>query len=179
MFYKVVFLLNSLMALCLSSNFVFAQTTGGGTGNVSPNTQSPSGGSQNPVVLQQQPDFPNYMVYPSEDLNPFGLSTIDKSSGMDYRDDSSTLGVSSKGPSNIEVNTPREKVPQKEGEEAGEEEIEDIGLSSESVSSVSSGKSGKVYTWKDDKGVLHVSNNLGSVPIEYQQQVVTETPDKQ
>lgn len=179
MFYKVLFLLNSLMVLALSSNLVFAQATGGGTGIVSPNTQAPSGGTQNPAVLQEQPDFPNYMVYPSEDLNPFGLSTIDKSAEMDYRDDSSTLGVSSKRPSNLEVNAPREKLPLKEGEEAGEEEIEDIGLSSESVSSVSSGKSGKVYTWKDDKGVLHVSNNLGSVPIEYQQQVVTETPNKQ
>jgi len=187
MFYKVLFLLSSLMVLALSSNLVFAQATGGGTGIVSPNTQAPSGGTQNPAVLQEQPDFPNYMVYPSEDLNPFGLSSIDKSTEMDYRDDSSTLGVSSKRPSNLEVNAPREKLPLKEGEEpaeegvtdVSEEEIEDIGLSSESVSSLTSGKSGKVYTWRDDQGVLHVSNNLGSVPIKYQQQIISDTANKQ
>jgi hypothetical protein len=31
-------------------------------------------------------DFPSYIVVPSEDLNPYNLSTMQKSTEMNYRD---------------------------------------------------------------------------------------------
>lgn len=40
--------------------------------------------------------------------------------------------------------------------------------------STSLNKSGGLYTWKDKNGVVHVTNNIGSVPAEYREQMINK-----
>ncbi len=137
--------------------------------------------AQTPDVIQPPPDFPDYIVTPREDLNNFGLSTLSESVDIDYRDGVGTLGTTEKRQSNLEVNAElkrkrmeREKVRQKPEEEKKPGSVE----SSQSVSSPTSGQSGNegfspgvkrgFFMWKDENGVLHATNDLGHVPIEYQ-----------
>jgi len=35
--------------------------------------------------------------------------------------------------------------------------------------------SGRVFTWMDDNGILHVTNDLGTIPPEHQKQVLEES----
>lgn len=157
----------------------FSQSTSGGTGMGSPNAAPPSGGSQTTDVSQGQPDFPDYIVAPRDSLNPFGLSTMGGSKGVEYRDSVGTLGTTTKQPSNIEVNKPKEQVPE-EASDKSKQGSEDSFTQAEVVNkppSVTSRKQKRenIYTWTDDQGVLHVTNDMGSVPPKYQEQALRES----
>lgn len=157
----------------------FSQSTSGGTGMVSPNAAPPSGGSQTTDVSQGQPDFPDYIVAPRDSLNPFGLSTMSGSKDVDYRDSVGTLGTTTKRPSNIEVNKPKQQTPE-EGAEKTSEGSEDSFNQADIVNQPPSSTSGKhksesIYRWTDDQGVLHVTNDLGSVPPKHQEQALRES----
>jgi hypothetical protein len=133
-------------------------------------------GSGEPVVIEQQPY--EYYYWPEEDLDNFGLSTLGQGQG------GSTLGRSLQRKSNIEVNAPK-KPPEQEGnkeEETGaaqEEEDtelfppEETGDESVSVDEAppESPKESEFYEWVDDKGNVHITNNLGDVPLKYQEQI--------
>ena len=54
-------------------------------------------------------DFPSYIVTPSEDLNPYDLSTMQKSTQTGDRNGVGTLGTSVERTSNIEVNEALQK----------------------------------------------------------------------
>ena len=171
-----------VLSLCFT-NGAFPQATTGGTGPTSPGSVSPGTGSVSPDAIQGQPDFPDYIVTPREDLNPFGLSTLGKSTETGYIDAVGTLGTDRKRPSNIEVNSPRERIPSEEDVNQSKDNI--LGGSPEVVvetqssvgesSSFRSAKKGGIYTWTDDEGILHVTNELGSVPPQYQQQFIDES----
>jgi hypothetical protein len=134
--------------------------------------QSPS----EPVVIEQQPY--EYYYWPEEDLDNFGLSTLGQGQG------GSTLGRSLQRKSNIEVNAPKEP-PAQEGDKDGEtgaaqeeEETdlfppEETGDESVSVDAAppESPKESEFYEWVDDKGSVHITNNLGDVPLKYQEQI--------
>jgi hypothetical protein len=154
-----------------------AQSTSGGTGTVSPNAQPPSGESQSPDVVQSQPDFPDYDVYPGVDLNPFGLSTMGGSSDVKARDSVGSLGTSVKRPSNLEVNKPRKQIPEKEAEKSNQgsqDSFSQADIINQPPPSTSH-RHENIYRWTDEEGVLHVTNDLGSVPPKYQEQALRES----
>jgi len=175
-----------IVSLCFS-DVPLAQTTTGGTSPTSPDSLSPSTGSVLPDVTQGQPDFPDYIVTPREDLNPYGLSTLEKSTETDYVDGVGTLGTNQNRPSNIEVNRTRERNASEEDVNRNEENLS--GAASEAIaetqssasvsSSFRSAKKGRIYSWTDDQGILHVTNDLGSVPTEYQGEFIQESSGNQ
>jgi hypothetical protein len=156
----------------------FSQSTSGGTGIVSPDAPPPSGGSQTPDVLQGQPDFPDYIVAPRDNLNPFGLSTMSGSKDVDYRDSAGTLGTTTKRPSNIEVNSPKEQIPE-EGADESNQGSEDSFIEADIVNQPPSTsrklKQESIYRWTDEEGILHITNDLGTVPPKYQEQAVRQS----
>ncbi|HLE26274.1 MAG TPA: DUF4124 domain-containing protein [Thermodesulfobacteriota bacterium] len=179
----------------LSLKVAHTQTMGEGTGvNPQGSQELPQGAEtqpQAPNVIQDQPNYPyidnSGRVYPYEDLNPFGLSTLGPGDD-EYNTEGSTLGTDIKRKSNLEVNQPRErKQPEatNEGEtvsggeetavEGGEEAVEVIPEESSEVLTPSPlGKTSGFYKWVDKDGVLHVTDNPGSIPQEYQGQLTNE-----
>jgi len=141
-----------------------------------------------PDTAETPPDFPEYIVTPREDLNPYDLSTMEKNEDMDYREGAGTLGTTEKRSGNIEINEAlkqrkeeREKAKQKEIEDeqkkAGPEAIvgqpdngQGVEVSGPSAAGdlSSPGVRAGLFTWTDENGVLHVTNDLGQVPMEYQ-----------
>ena len=136
-------------------------------------------------------DFPSYIVTPSEDLNPYDLSTMQKSTQTGYRDGTGTLGTSVERQSNIEVNEALQKKKQErvkaeqeanaknlqapeneQGEGApSAEEIAPAGppqLGAAAGDLETPGVRGGLFTWTDDQGVLHATNDIGQVLIKYQ-----------
>ncbi|HML94071.1 MAG TPA: hypothetical protein PKC29_01435 [Thermodesulfobacteriota bacterium] len=143
------------------------------------------------------PDFPQYIVTPRDDLNPYDLSTMQKTTGIDYRKGEGTLGTTTQPSSNIEVNEAlrksreeREKAARKKAEEeaaaekeSGAEEGAEAGPSAPSEMAGPEGDDlsvpgvrGGLFTWTDENGVLHATNDLGQVPIEYQVEAL-ENPE--
>ena len=137
------------------------------------------------------PDFPHYIVTPRDDLNPYDLSTMQKSTETDYRQGAGTLGTTTQPGSNIEVNQAlqksreeRQKAAQKKAEEeaAAENESGAEGVEARPAGPAAPsemvgperddlsvpGVRGGLFTWTDENGVLHATNDLGQVPIEYQ-----------
>lgn len=148
-----------------------------------------------PDTAETQPDFPEYIVTPREDLNPYGLSTMERSDETDYREGAGTLGTTEKRSGNIEINEAlrqskeeREKAKQKEDEEekkklgpeanVGEPDngggVEVSGPSASGDLS-SPGVRAGLFTWTDENGVLHVTNDLGQVPMEYQVEALEDS----
>ena len=179
----------------LSLKVAYTQTMSTGTEVNPPASQtSPQGTQTQPQgtdVIQGRPNYPvidnSGRVYPYEDLNPFGLSTLGPGDD-EYNTEGSTLGTDLKRKSNIEVNQPRErKQPEVTNEEetvsggeesageGGEEAVEVIPEESSEVLIPSPlNKTSGFYKWVDKDGVLHVTDNPGSIPQEYQGQLTNE-----
>lgn len=143
-----------------------------------------------PVPAPAPADFPSYIVTPSEDLNPYDLSTMEKSTETDYREGTGTLGTSVDRQSNLEVNEALQKQKQarmkaaeeakakelKKTEESGAEEAppQDMSpagepeLGDSAADLETPGVRGGLFTWTDEQGVLHATNDIGQVPIKYQ-----------
>jgi hypothetical protein len=164
-----------IAALCFSlPGDVLSQSTGGSPDGGSAGNQPPAGGSQQPAGNQGQSEPPWYYYWPDENLNSFGMSTLGNEGG------GSTFGKRTERPSNLQVNPPtREQMQNQENldDVTNNAPLEDT-LSSEESISVGSpsapAKKGPVYKWVDDKGVLHVTNELGSVPTKYLDSITTE-----
>lgn len=169
-----LFLVNSVITAALYfslSGYVLSQSTESAPDGGSGGNQSPTGGSQQPAVIQGESEPPWYYYWPDENLNPFGMSTLGTEGG------GSTFGKSTERPSNLQVNPPM----QKQGQE--EENVDDLNnnapvedtLSSEESISVGSpsapAKKRPMYKWVDDNGVIQVTNDLGSVPTKYLDQI--------
>jgi hypothetical protein len=179
----------------LSLKVAYTQTMSTGTEVNPPALEAPSQGTQTQPqgtdVIQGRPNYPvidnSGRVYPYEDLNPFGLSTLGPGDD-EYNTEGSTLGTDLKRKSNIEVNQPRErKQPEVTNEEetvsggeesageGGEEAVEVIPEESSEVLTPSPlSKTSGFYKWVDKDGVLHITDNPGSVPQEYQEQLTNE-----
>jgi hypothetical protein len=144
------------------SGYVFSQST---------EEQPTTNDSQQPAIIQGESEPPWYYYWPDENLNPFGMSTLGNDEG------GSTFGKSTRRPSNLQVN------PTMQEQMRGEENVDDLTnnapvedtLSSQesiSISAPSTGaKKGPIYKWVDDNGVIHVTNDLGSVPTKYLDQI--------
>ncbi len=122
-----------------------------------------------------------------EDLTTFEMSTLARSTEYGYAKEGSTLGTRTKRPSNIQVNNLGEK---KQGNENAERTNKKatIGLPEAAVGYKNSngvGSSfsvydsgpihigGSIYMWVNENGVLHLTNNLGSVPFKHQEKIVS------
>ncbi|HSE83866.1 MAG TPA: hypothetical protein VLB01_04910 [Thermodesulfobacteriota bacterium] len=135
-----------------TTRVVIAQMVTPGTGIV----QAPS----SPVL---PPVFSTYPMIPLENLNNFELSTLGPS----------TLGERTESRSNLTVNPLIERVAintqQVEGRSAevdfipSEPNVELVPLPSKT--------SEEFYRWTDEEGVLHVTNDLDSVPQKYRNRV--------
>ena len=141
--------------------------------------------AQTPDVVQPPPDFPDYIVTPREDLNNFGLSTMSESEDIDYRDGVGTLGTTEKRESNLEVNAElkrkrmeREKARNKSEEQSkpappkGSQGANSPPSIQKIDDNLSPGVKRGLFMWRDENGVLHATNDLGHVPVEYQMQAL-------
>lgn len=152
-----------------------------------------------PAPAPAPADFPSYIVTPSEDLNPYNLSTMQKSTETDYRDGAGTLGTSVDRQSNLEVNEALEKKKQErikaaeeakaeeakkaEASQAGEELPSEVSpaeapqLGDSSADLETPGVRGGLFTWTDEQGVLHATNDIGQVPIKYQVEAIENSSE--
>ncbi len=128
------------------------------------------------------PEFPDYIVRPSEDLNPYGLSSLGTTTEEGAIDDAAgSLGnKTSNRPSNLDVNKSIQEKKLKEQEEAKAQEpsnnqpvetIEEEAIEYNSVSNSRPKSSSGMIKWVDDNGVQHITNNVGSVPPQYRDQI--------
>lgn len=150
-----------------------------------------------PEVMESGPNFPDYIVKPREETNPYDLSTISPDTDIEYRDGVGTLGTTTEQKSNIEINEMLQKnkadrdkarleAQKKEAEKAKAEAAQpeaavsaepEPQASSKKPGSISPGVKGGLFRWVDSEGVLHVTNDLGQVPIEYQIQALERSGD--
>ena len=128
------------------------------------------------------PEFPDYIVRPSEDLNPYGLSSLGTTTEEGAINDAAGSLGSSTGnrPSNVEINKSINEKKAQEAEEAKAQEvnnnqpvdtIEEEAIEYNSVSSSRPKSSSGMIKWVDDNGVQHITNNVGSVPPQYRDQI--------
>jgi hypothetical protein len=161
------------------SGYVLSQSTEGAPDGGSAGNQPPTGGSQQPAVIQGESDAPWYYYWPDENLNPFGMSTLGTEGG------GSTFGKSTERPSNLQVNPPMQEQLQdqdKVDDVTNKVPLEDTLSSQESISisAPSTGaRKGPIYKWVDDNGVIQVTNDLGSVPTKYLDRITTEKEQEQ
>jgi hypothetical protein len=118
--------------------------------------------------------FPTPIVRPYENLNIFEMSTMG-SGDLGYRESPSTLSSPTKRMSNVELNKPVVREEKKTEEKAEEVEgggstppvAEGVGAE-EPTTQEGVSKTGPLYRWVDEKGVVHVTNNIAVVPLEEQ-----------
>ena len=126
---------------------------------------APDGGG-GPVVIEEEPY--EYYYWPNENLDNFGLSSMGEGT---------TMGKTPQRKSNLEVNPAKPRptpAPEEDEEETPPDESIDAagGASTGAGAGRQTGGSGAAfYRWVDDKGDIHYTNNLGEVPLEYQQQI--------
>jgi len=164
-----------------SSIYSYSQNNDGG--QPAP-VQAPA--AQTQPQSQQPSDYPDYIVKPKEDLNPYGMSSLGESTTDTSRDAAGTLGTGASRPSNMELNKEiqgKRKEQLKEGtkEEGNGTEIdyETAYPTKENYTDVrSTPVKTKIYRWTDDEGVTHVTNDLGSVPGKYMDQVTGNTKSR-
>lgn len=119
--------------------------------------------SQDTAAPPPQP--PWYFYWPKEDPENFQKSTLGES----------TLNKSRKRRSNVEVNRPKkEKIKdiQTPSSTEGGTETETTFEPDSTPIPVSDNP---IYKWKDENGVMHMTNDLGSVPAKYRDQVIKES----
>lgn len=182
MYKSLLFTLTLSVFSSISLN-LFAQNV-----NITPSTPSspsntvtiPPQSTANPGTGVPSPaDFPSYTVRPSEDLNPYGLSSLDSSTENDYRNEPGTLGTNTKRTTNSEVNKAiiEKKKAEKEKQEEG---IDEPGITTlekelkpptESQSVTKNYKKTKLISWTDENGNVHVTNDIGNVPQRYMDSV--------
>lgn len=167
---QIIFLMSSFVLSPMEP--VLAQTESEGSVKENTESQIPQGSSED-IVTIEEPAY-EYFYWPNEDLNNFGLSTM--GSGKS----GTTLGTGSERTSNLEINPPRKLHQGDKGTESddtggdgpipsGEGYSDMPGAMIETPSNPASGK--PIYKWVDDEGNLHITNNLGDVPMEYQEEL--------
>ncbi|HET7288899.1 MAG TPA: DUF4124 domain-containing protein [Thermodesulfobacteriota bacterium] len=175
---KHIILACSLMLVVTATYPSFAQyddtDAGGEETPAQDSNQSPNGGGGEPVIVPQQPY--EYYYWPEENLDNFGLSTLGQGEG------GSTLGRSLNRKSNIEVNTPKKPAEDEDtenGEPGGEDTDTELyppdesGLTDGSLSGEQpppAPKESEFYEWVDENGNVHITNNLGDVPPDQQEE---------
>lgn len=188
---RLLSLITAITTICFfMSGSALSQTTEGNTGGNPPAAQPPSSGSQEPVVIQEDSEPPWYYYWPQENLNPFGMSSLGENSGGMGSEAGSTLGTRSRRPSNLEVNPPRRNRQTNDVIPSDEELLvappvnathdETIGnqFTGEIDSNLSPSEgSGEIYQWFDENGILHVTNELTSVPPQFRDEAIEDSEE--
>jgi len=160
-----LFISGFLLIFVINFNTVLSQTTGGGA----PTAPSPL-------------DLPQFTIMPGEDLNQFENTRLNRTK-TEYRHGQSTLTPKIIRKSNAEVNAELEK-RRAERLEALEKEnavdyqttdgqkpgTQDSAGSVNDTTDFSAGGTSALFRWTDKDGIVHVTDNLGSVPPEYRDQ---------
>jgi len=130
---------------------------------------------------QPAPEFPDYIVRPSEDLNPYGMSSLGTTTEEGAINDAAgSLGSNtSNRPSNLEVNQSIQDKKLREQEQAKAQEvdtkqpktIEEEAIEYNDVSSSKPKNRSGMIKWVDENGVQHISNNVVSIPPQYRDQI--------
>ncbi|MCL4246118.1 MAG: DUF4124 domain-containing protein [Candidatus Dadabacteria bacterium] len=159
----------SVLFLALPPSFESAAQEAGGEGGGEETPQAAPESAGAPIVIEEEPY--EYYYWPDENINNFGLSSMGEGT---------TMGKTPRRKSNLEAN-PAKPVPTpvpEDEEEIPADEAIDSGTAPEPGADRQTGASGAAfYKWVDDKGRLHITNNIGEVPLEYQQQIYRqETP---
>ncbi len=158
-----------LLIFILNINSVLSQTTGGGApGAVAPTAPSPG-------------DFPPTIIYPEYDLDQFENSSL-RGTKTHNRYGQSTLTPKITQKSNAEVNAEIEKRRAERLEALEKENAEDDqtadGQKPDTQDSAGSADNtnfnapgtSALFSWTDKDGILHVTDDLYSVPPEYRDQ---------
>lgn len=134
---------------------------------------------QAPRIIEE-PAY-EYFYWPEEDLNNFGLSTMGEGKS------GSTLGSTTGRTSNIEANeylrSKKEAQNKTEAQEDNTSEAITPSGREEPSYPVSEEQSSRapsdspIYEWRDEDGNLHITNDLGKVPPEYQDQLYEAKPE--
>jgi hypothetical protein len=172
-----------LLIFILNINSVVSQTSGGsapgGAAPVAPGGAAPGGIAPGGIGPGQAPsplDFPQFIITPSEDLNQFENTRL-KETKTEFRHGQSTLTPKIIRKSNVEVNAELEKrraerLEALEKENAEDEQntnTQDSAGSADNTNFNAPGTS-ELFRWTDKDGILHVTDDLGSVPPEYRDQ---------
>ncbi len=95
----------------------------------------------------------------------------------------STLGEKTRRTSNIEANAylkskkeNKENADSEENTEAGTESREPLYVEPVAQPRAHSASEKPIYEWTDENGTLHITNDLGQVPPEYQNQFYESEP---
>jgi len=161
-----------LLIFILNINSVVSQTSGGSApGGAAP--AAPGGGAPTaPSPL----DFPQFIITPGEDLDQFENTRLNRTK-TEFRHGQSTLTPKIIRKSNVEVNAELEKrraerLEALEKENAEDEQntnTQDSAGSADNTNFNAPGTS-ELFRWTDKDGILHVTDDLGSVPPEYRDQ---------
>jgi hypothetical protein len=163
-----------LLIFLMSINTVLSQTSGGSApGDATPGGAAPGGGAPGGPGQAPSPlDFPEYIITPSEDLNQFENTRI-KRTKTDYRKGQSTLTKPLTRKSNAEVNAEIEKrraERQKALEQPSPADEAAAAQQPAANGTIDAPGASTLYSWKDKDGILHVTDDLSSVPPEYRDQ---------
>jgi len=151
-------LLPALIAFFISGQFVYSQAPAGGAAG----TAGPAGGGIPPPI-----------IIPKEDLDLFENSRLNGQS---------TLTPKIIRKSNVEVNAEIERSREERNNALEEEkttvqtateekpDIKEKASSVNDTTDFSAGGTSSLFRWTDKDGILHVTDNLGSVPPEYRDQ---------
>ena len=162
-------MLLAVLFLTLTLAFKAAAQESGGEGSSEEAQQAAPENAGTPIVIEEQPY--EYYYWPDENLNNFGLSSMGQGT---------TMGKTPERKSNLEANPVKHKPTPAPGdeEEIPPDEAIGAGTAPEPGAGRQTGASGTAfYKWVDEKGELHITNNIGEVPLEHQQQIYQqETP---
>lgn len=166
---KTIRLFHTVLAALLLAVIVSFEAAAQESGGEGGGEETQQAAPETPIVIEEQPY--EYYYWPDENLNNFGLSSMGQGT---------TMGKTPERMSNLEANPVKPKptpAPEDE-EETPSDEATDAGTAAEPNAGRQTGASGAAfYKWVDEKGELHITNNVGEVPLEYQQQIYRqETP---
>jgi len=131
---------------------------------------------------QPAPEFPDYIVRPSEDLNPYGLSSLGTTTEEGAINDAAgSLGSkTSNRPSNRDVNKLIKDKKQQKAEQENAKKVkqqssttvvEEEVIEYKDVSTSRPKNIKGMIKWVDNEGIVHITNNIGSVPPQYIDQI--------
>lgn len=173
MIHKIIILLIALFLM--NTELLWSQTA------PAPAPAGPAGGG----AAGQAPspaDFPQYIVTPRDDLDNYDYSNMNKSNFNGNRKDLSNFDKTNVKQNNVDVNAELQKMEEerkkasmpKEGDEAANTTEPDMNVDQSDTASqgseyVQPNKKISLYKWYDDDGILHVTDDFGSIPPEYQE----------
>lgn len=154
--------------LLWSQNAPAGPSGAGASGGQAPSVPSPG-------------DFPQYIVTPREDLDNYEYSNMHNTNFEGNRENLGNFGKPNVQQNNVEINAELQKMEEErkkstmpiEGEDAAAGFPEDSGAEQPAAGPIDGEyvqptQKISLYRWYDSDGILHVTDDFGSIPPEYQ-----------